>query len=246
MHPSVLALCLVALQSLEPADSAPNPDSSPLLASNWGNQRRYVHLQTSSELSNFYLEISLHGHVRRSANRGSYSVVLLKAETRDRLAILGVKSNRFLCMDAEGKLYSSAVCNQEQCLFNHKLLENHRDVYYSAKTGMLVNLEGARQVYSAGQSPPQTSLFLSERNTVPLERLLHREKRNRHVNPSDPFNTYGYGEGSDSHAVAEDEADQEPEGGHISMESPVFPSDEDPWNLHFSHPSSPRLNGIMG
>uniref|UniRef100_A0AAY4BT31 FGF n=1 Tax=Denticeps clupeoides TaxID=299321 RepID=A0AAY4BT31_9TELE len=153
MHPSVLALCLVALQSLEPADSAPNPDSSPLLASNWGNQRRYVHLQTSSELSNFYLEISLHGHVRRSANRGSYSVVLLKAETRDRLAILGVKSNRFLCMDAEGKLYSSAVCNQEQCLFNHKLLENHRDVYYSAKTGMLVNLEGARQVYSAGQSP---------------------------------------------------------------------------------------------
>lgn len=34
-------------------------------------------------------------------------VILLKAETRERVAILGVKSSRYLCMDVEGKPFSS-------------------------------------------------------------------------------------------------------------------------------------------
>lgn len=34
-------------------------------------------------------------------------VILLKAQTRQSVAILGVKSNRFLCMDTEGNLFSS-------------------------------------------------------------------------------------------------------------------------------------------
>lgn len=34
-------------------------------------------------------------------------VILLKAETRERIAILGVKSSRYLCMDLEGNPYSS-------------------------------------------------------------------------------------------------------------------------------------------
>lgn len=34
-------------------------------------------------------------------------VILLKAETRERVAILGIKSSRFLCMDLEGNPFSS-------------------------------------------------------------------------------------------------------------------------------------------
>lgn len=34
-------------------------------------------------------------------------VILLKAETRERIAILGVKSSRYLCMDLEGNPFSS-------------------------------------------------------------------------------------------------------------------------------------------
>lgn len=37
----------------------------------------------------------------------SAGVILLKSESRDRLAIFGVKSNRFLCMDAGGTLFTS-------------------------------------------------------------------------------------------------------------------------------------------
>lgn len=253
MHSSFLALCLAALQCFRIVDSFPNP--SPLLGSNWGNPKRYVHLQTSSDISNFYLEITLNGQVRKTTSRSSYSVVLLKSEARDRLAILGVKSNRYLCMDAEGKPFSSAVCNKD-CLFHHKLLENHYDVYYSCTSGLVLNLEGAKQAYVAGKNLPPYSLFLSEKNTVPLERLLHREKRTRQVDPSDPLRTLNQpGEGSDSQAYkdldldqdVEQEAETPEQGRAISKETITSTFHDDPLQvLHSMNPSSPRIAGTLG
>lgn len=140
MMDTALALLLaVLLQGLWLAGCAAN--SSPLLGSGWGNPRRYVHLQTSSDLSNFYLEITSSGHVRKTTLRSPYSgyhlwfffcvtfvsfhgrlyanilivavcfispgVILIKADTRERVAILGIKSNRYLCMDSEGTQFSS-------------------------------------------------------------------------------------------------------------------------------------------
>lgn len=149
---------------------------------------------------------------------------------------------------------SQPICLRDDCLFNHKLLENNRDVYYSTRTGILFNLEGARQVFSAGQNLPQTSLFLPKKNTVPLERLLlHREKRNQVVDPSDPHNVYQAEEGSDSQAVHEDDADLEVEveagddGRNVSRETSLAPSTHDPWNVHSGpNPGSPRGTGTMG
>ncbi|XP_061570898.1 fibroblast growth factor 23-like [Cololabis saira] len=250
MRDTVLALFIAVLQGLPVGEAVPNP--SPLLGSNWGNPRRYVHLQTSTDLSNFYLEIRVDGTVRKATTRTSYSVILLKAETRERMAILGVKSNRYLCMDLEGNPFSSPICLRDDCLFNHRLLENNRDVYYSTRTGILLNLEGSRQVFSAGQNLPQTSLFLPKRNTVPLERLLlqHREKRNRVVDPSDPHSFYQWQpeDANDSRAVPEDDADPDLEveveveaevevgddGRNASRETPLAPApaSHDPWNVH--------------
>ncbi|XP_008313854.1 fibroblast growth factor 23 [Cynoglossus semilaevis] len=254
---TLLALLLALLQGFPLGETAPNP--SPLVGSNWGNPRRYVHLQTSTDLNNFYLEIRLDGTVCKSTVRSSYSVILLKAETRERVAILGVKSSRYLCMDVEGRPFSSPICLRDDCLFNHKLLENNRDVYYSIRTGILFNLEGSRQVYSVGQNLPQTSLFLPKRNTVPLDRLLqHRGKRNELVDPADPNNVQqGQTEGgSDSRAMPEDDTDLEVEtevetevgddGRNVSRENQQAPSSHDPWNAHWSNPGSPRGFGVMG
>lgn len=130
-------------------------------------------------------------------------------------------------------------------------------MYYSCRTGILFNLEGSRQVYSAGQNLPQTSLFLPKKNTVPLERLLlHREKRNQVVDPSDPHSFYQWRteEGSDSRAVPEDDADLDVEvemeagddGRNVSRETPLAPSSHDPWNVHSFLQGSPRSTGTMG
>ncbi|KAM3587497.1 uncharacterized protein V6R79_007035 [Siganus canaliculatus] len=259
MRDTALALLLAILQGLHPGETVPNP--SPLVGSNWGNPRRYVHLQTSTDLNNFYLEIRFDGAVRKTTARSSYSVLLLKAESRERVAIFGVKSNRYLCMDLEGTPFSSPVCLREDCLFNHRLLENNRDVYFSSRTGILFNLEGSRQVFSVGQNLPQTSLFLPKKNTVPLERLLlHREKRNQVVDPADPHSVFmaHTEEGSDSRAVPEDDADLEleveaeveVEAGddvrNVSRETPLAPSTHDPWNVHAPGLASPRSSGTMG
>ncbi|TWW64763.1 fibroblast growth factor 23 [Takifugu flavidus] len=252
---TVLALLLAVLQGCPLGETVPNP--SPLVGSNWGNPRRYIHLQTSTDISNFYLEIRLDGTVRKSTARTSYSVILLKAETRERIAILGVKSNRYLCMDLEGKPFSSPTCIRDDCLFNHSLLENNRDVYYSSRTGILFNLEGSRQVFAVGQNVPQTSLFLPRKNTVPLERLLlHRDKKTQLVNPSDPHSVFlgPTEEGSDSRAVQEDDTDLEVEtevevgddGRNVSRERLQAPSNHDPWNVLSSNPGSPQSVGTMG
>lgn len=151
MRDAVLALLLAVLQGFHLGHAAPNP--SPLVGSNWGNPRRYVHLQTSTDLNNFYLEIRLDGTVRKTTARSSYSkftspswmqvvrasargdnvisklsvspagVISLKAETRERIAILGVKSSRYLCMDLEGNPFSSV---SRYCLELHHFLTNRQ------------------------------------------------------------------------------------------------------------------------
>nr|XP_023694364.1 fibroblast growth factor 23 [Paramormyrops kingsleyae] len=252
MHPSLITLCLAALTSFTLVLSMPNP--SPLLGSNWGSPKRYVHLQTSSDINNFYLEISLSGKVRKTTRRTSYSVILLKSEARDRIAIFGVKSNRYLCMDVDGNPFTSTVCNRDECLFHHKLLENHRDVYYSCRNSMLLNLEGARQPFVEGHNLPASSLFLSERNTVPLERLLRRERRNRQVDLSDPLRMHPQPwEGSDSMQYPDldldldQDQDQDVElpelGRAVSRETVISSFYDDPLQVHSKHLNSPRNMG---
>lgn len=71
MRDTVLALLLAFLQGFPLGESAPNP--SPLVGSNWGNPRRYIHLQTSTDLKTVYLEMKLDGAVGRTTTRTSYS-----------------------------------------------------------------------------------------------------------------------------------------------------------------------------
>lgn len=68
---ALLALLLAVLQGCPQGETAPDP--SPLVGSNWGNPRRYIHLQTSTDTSNFYLEVRLDGTVRKSTARTPYS-----------------------------------------------------------------------------------------------------------------------------------------------------------------------------
>ncbi|KAM9772343.1 fibroblast growth factor 23-like [Syngnathus typhle] len=242
------AACMLALALLQGGSVASN--TSPLAGSNWGNPRRLVHLQTSTELSNFYLEIKPDGTVRRSTSRNPYSVIMLKADTRERVAILGVKSSRYLCLDLNGTPFTSAVCLRDDCVFEHRLLENNRDVFYSVRTGILLNLEGSRQVFVAGHNLPPTALFLPKSSSVPLERLLlQRERRNRpRGEPPSSSPPLAPAESSDSRAVPEDDADLEllepgDDGTNVSRETLGEPPAHDPWSVHSSGLSSPRGGG---
>ncbi|KAG7320180.1 hypothetical protein KOW79_016033 [Hemibagrus wyckioides] len=213
---ALVVLWLGALHGGRNCEAAPNP-SSPLQGSSWGNPRRYVHLRASTEFNNFYLEISLTGHVRKTTHRGSY------------------------------------ICHRDDCLFHHKLLENHRDVYYSTRSGILLDLDGVKQVYTAGRNLAQTSLFLSEKSTVPLERLQHRERRDRQAEVPESQRARALAflaEESDSRAARDDDADldvERPEERKSSRGTYASPNDDDPWDVeHVRNPGSPRMSGTVG
>lgn len=149
--------------------------------------------------------------------------------------------------------HPQAVCHRDDCLFHHKLLENHRDVYYSTRSGILLDLDGVKQVYTAGRNLAQTSLFLSEKSTVPPERLQHRERRDRQAEVPESQRARALAilaEESDSRAARDDDADldvERPEERKSSRETYASPNDDDPWDVeHVRNPGSPRMSGTVG
>ncbi|XP_036376392.1 fibroblast growth factor 23-like [Megalops cyprinoides] len=181
---SLFALCLAALQGFGPVDPFPSP--SPLLGSDFRSLRRYVYLQISSDTGNFYLEITSNGQVKETPKQSSYSIVLLKAKLKDRLAILGVRSDRYLCLDAEGNAFGSIVFNEDSCLFHHRLLKNHHHLYLPDGSTLLLNMEAPVKACMSGHDLSASPVFLSERCAVHKNRQ-RRRRRSKEVDSSDPL-----------------------------------------------------------
>uniref|UniRef100_A0A4W5JBK2 Uncharacterized protein n=1 Tax=Hucho hucho TaxID=62062 RepID=A0A4W5JBK2_9TELE len=134
----------------------------------------------------------------------------------DFVSILDLKSKRFLCVDVKEKWFSSvgiACC--VSCLFQHRRMENHVDVFYSSRNGLLLLLEGAEI--------PVKGYDLLKRH------MVYRRKRSQQENP-------------DAESIMEDQdlamqQDQE-HAGAISKET--ITSCDDPLRvLHSNSPGSP-------
>ncbi|MGH0143253.1 UNVERIFIED_CONTAM: hypothetical protein FKN15_000298 [Acipenser sinensis] len=166
------------------------PIPSPLLNPTWGDPKRLVHLYTSSDKRSFHLAINRDGQVDRTPIQTPSSAMLLKSDGIGLVAIMGVKSERYLCMDANGKAFSSAVFNIEYCLFQHERLENGYDVYHSSKSNLVLNLGGRAHTYIPGGNLPPYSQFISLVNTVELEHFVRKRSTSIHVDPSDPFGMF--------------------------------------------------------
>ncbi|MGH0162228.1 UNVERIFIED_CONTAM: hypothetical protein FKN15_042625 [Acipenser sinensis] len=166
------------------------PIPSPLLNPTWGDPKRLVHLYTSSDKRSFHLAINRDGQVDRTPIQTPSSAMLLKSDGIGLVAIMGVKSERYLCMDANGKAFSSAVFNIEYCLFQHERLENGYDVYHSSKSNLVLSLGGRAHTYIPGGNLPPYSQFISLVNTVELEHFVRRRSTSVHVDPSDPFGMF--------------------------------------------------------
>lgn len=86
--------------------------------------------------------------------------------------------------------FSKHYFSQEDCVFNHRTLENGYDVYQSPKHNFLVSLGRVKQAFFPGMNPPPYSQFLSRRNEIPLFRFNtpepHRNTRSADIDPMDP------------------------------------------------------------
>uniref|UniRef100_A0A8D0HRJ7 Fibroblast growth factor 23 n=1 Tax=Sphenodon punctatus TaxID=8508 RepID=A0A8D0HRJ7_SPHPU len=179
----MLFVLLCSLKAITAVDN-----SSPLLNPSWGNTDRLLHLYTSNERHYFHLQINPNGYVDGTPHQTIYSAMMIKSEYTGHVVIIGVKSGLYLCMDIKGNIFGSHFFSQEDCVFEHRTLENGYDVYQSPKYKFLVSLGKAKQAFFPGMNPPPCSQFLARRNEIPLIQFntLEPHRHTRNVDPQDP------------------------------------------------------------
>uniref|UniRef100_A0A8C4K3Y9 Fibroblast growth factor n=1 Tax=Dromaius novaehollandiae TaxID=8790 RepID=A0A8C4K3Y9_DRONO len=86
------------------------------------------------------------------------------------VAIKGVRSSRYLCMDAAGRLRGQLRYSTEDCSFEEEIRPDGYNVYKSKKHGISVSLSNAKQRQQfKGKDFLPLSHFLPMINTVPVE-----------------------------------------------------------------------------
>uniref|UniRef100_A0A670ID24 Fibroblast growth factor 19 n=1 Tax=Podarcis muralis TaxID=64176 RepID=A0A670ID24_PODMU len=181
---ALAGLCLVTL-----ARSLPLTDAGPHVNYGWGEAIRLRHLYTAGRHSSFsyFLRINSDGRVDGASAQNLHSLLEIRAVSVRTVAIKGVESSRYLCMEAEGRLrglcnpghvfseenprgaYSELSYSTEDCSFEEEMRPDGYNIYKSKKYGVLVSLSTARQRQQNKGKDFPLSHFLPMINTVPVE-----------------------------------------------------------------------------
>ncbi|XP_056605536.1 fibroblast growth factor 19 [Triplophysa dalaica] len=156
------------------ARSIPVPDSGPHLANDWGQPVRHRHLYATRR--GLHLQINTNGKITGSHVQSLHSLVEIWPVDTGCVAIKGVASSRFLCMERHGKLYGSDIYTQEDCSFIERILPDGYSIYISGKHGALVKLGGGKN----NKDGTSVSQFLPMVNTLSQEPNKNHQSGEQH------------------------------------------------------------------
>nr|XP_023662633.1 fibroblast growth factor 19-like isoform X1 [Paramormyrops kingsleyae] len=172
-----IPLCLVLILFAVAAFCVPVPDSEPLIANGWGQSVRLRHLYAARHGVN--LQINEDGTVDSSSLQSLYSLLEIRSVDTGFVAIKGVKSAYYLCMEESGKLYGSRTYVKEHCSFRERILSDGYSIYVSDRYRTMVTLSIGRQKVQAGDKGLSSlSQFLPMASTLSLGAV--------DVSPKDP------------------------------------------------------------
>ncbi|XP_053139742.1 fibroblast growth factor 19 [Hemicordylus capensis] len=161
---ALLALCLATA-----ARSLPLADAGPHVNYGWGESIRLRHLYTASR-QGLFLRISGDGRVEGASAQSPHSLLEIRAVSVRAVAIKGVRSSRYLCMEDEGRLQGLLRYSTEDCSFEEEIRPDGYNVYKSKKYGVLVSLSNAKQRQQfKGKGFLPLSHFLPMINNVPVD-----------------------------------------------------------------------------
>ncbi|XP_072721948.1 fibroblast growth factor 19 [Mycteria americana] len=166
------ALALLGLAAAAAAVSLPLPDAGPHVNYGWGEPIRLRHLYTASKhgLFSCFLRIGGDGRVDAAGSQSPQSLLEIRAVAVRTVAIKGVRSSRYLCMDEAGRLHGQLRYSTEDCSFEEEIRPDGYNVYKSKKYGISVSLSSAKQRQQfKGKDFLPLSHFLPMINTVPVE-----------------------------------------------------------------------------
>ncbi|KAI4882754.1 hypothetical protein NFI96_030583 [Prochilodus magdalenae] len=136
--------------------------AGPHLSGDWGEPVRLRHLYAARH--GLHLQIGKDGVIGGSYLQSSHSLMEIRPVDTGCVVIKGVASSRYLCMEANGKLYGSHIYVKEDCSFLEHILPNGYNIYISSAHGTLLSLGG-------GKNRPQSALaqFLPMVDTLSQE-----------------------------------------------------------------------------
>uniref|UniRef100_A0A3P8RTM7 Fibroblast growth factor n=1 Tax=Amphiprion percula TaxID=161767 RepID=A0A3P8RTM7_AMPPE len=143
----------------------PLSDQGPHISQGWGQVVRLRHLYAVRP--GLHLLISGDGQIHGSADQTVNSLLEIRPVDPGCVVIRGVETTRFLCMEEDGRLYSSHTYSRDDCTFREQILPDGYSVYISDRHGALLSLGNHRQrLQGLDRGVPALAQFLPRISTL--------------------------------------------------------------------------------
>ncbi|CAK6961969.1 fibroblast growth factor 19 [Scomber scombrus] len=165
MQPRVVTVSFANLLFAAGLLCMPLSDQGPHIAHGWGQVVRFRHLYAARP--GLHLLISGDGQIHGSADQTLYSLLEIRPVDPGCVVIRGVEAARFLCIEADGRLYSSHTYSREDCTFREQILPDGYNIYVSNRHGSLLSLGNHRQrLQGRDRGVPALAQFLPRISTL--------------------------------------------------------------------------------
>ncbi|XP_028257544.1 fibroblast growth factor 19 [Parambassis ranga] len=145
----------------------PISDKGPHISHGWGQVVRLRHLYAVRQ--GLHLLINGDGEIHGSVDQTLYSLLEIRPVDPGCVVIKGVATARFLCIESNGRLYSSHMYIREDCTFREQILPDGHNIYISERHGALLSLGNHRQrLQGLDRGVPALAQFLPRISTLDL------------------------------------------------------------------------------
>ncbi|CAJ1048701.1 fibroblast growth factor 19 [Xyrichtys novacula] len=137
----------------------------PHIAHGWGQVVRLRHLYAARQ--GLHLLIGVDGQIHGSADQTLYSLLEIRPVDPGCVVMRGVATDRFLCIERDGSLYSSTIYSRDDCTFREQILPDGYNIYVSDRHGALLSLGNHRQRQQGrDRGVPSLAQFLPRISTL--------------------------------------------------------------------------------
>ncbi|XP_074479566.1 fibroblast growth factor 19 [Sebastes fasciatus] len=143
----------------------PLSDQGAHIAHRWGEVVRLRHLYAARP--GLHLLISGDGQIHGSAHQTPYSLLEIRPVDLGCVVIRGAATARFLCIEGDGRLYSTHTYSRDDCTFREQILPDGYNIYVSDRHGALLSLGNQRQrMQGRDRGVPALAQFLPRISTL--------------------------------------------------------------------------------
>ncbi|KAM9832220.1 fibroblast growth factor 19 [Neosynchiropus ocellatus] len=172
-------------------------DQDPHISNGWDQVVRHRHLYAVR--AGLHLLMGRNGAIQGSADQHVLSLLEIRPVGPGCVVIRGVAAARYLCMEGDGRLYSSLLFGKDDCTFKEEILPDGYSIYTAHKHQVLLSL-GNQQQRQQDPEGGHTAFarFLPRINTLghsdtsPAPTIPHppaqsTDQPEEHIDPMNPF-----------------------------------------------------------